>query len=247
MGFEGSSLEAGHLLPTPALAAGAADRVTSIYTAIHQAVVEQRLPPGTKLPEDQLGSHFGVSRTLVRSCLQALARDGIVVLARNRGASVASPGPSEARELFEARRIVEAVTTARAASRASAADLDGLDALMQEGHDALTGGDRGRAIRLSGQFHVKIAQIACQTVLEGFLSELVARSSLVIALYGHRGRSDCGDAEHAGLLDMLRRRDAARAVALMAEHLDHIEADLDLDRQSRATLPLAKLLGPAGV
>ncbi len=221
---------------------GAADRVTKIHSAILDAVVEQRLPPGTKLPEDQLATLFSVSRTLVRGALRSLAQDGIVVLARNRGASVASPSPSDARELFDARRVVEAVTTSRAAAQATESDLLDLEAVLHQGRDALAANDRGRAIRLSGIFHVRVAGVARQAVLEGFLKELVARSSLVIALYGHRGRSDCGDAEHTGLIEALRRRDGAHAVALMTEHLHHLEDDLDLDRQVRASLPLAKLL-----
>lgn len=205
--------------------------------------MEQRLPPGTKLPEDQLAAHFAVSRTLVRNALRALAQDGIVVLARNRGASVASPGPQEARDLFEARRVIEAATTARAAIGAAAEDLATLAATMAEGRAALARGDRGRAIRLSGQFHIDIAAIARQTVLAGLLADLVARSSLVIALYGHRGRSDCGDHDHALLIDAMRDRDGPAAVALMTQHLDDIEADLDLERAVRAPRPLSQLLG----
>ncbi len=205
--------------------------------------MEQRLPPGTKLPEDQLAAHFAVSRTLVRNALRALAQDGIVVLARNRGASVASPGPQEARDLFEARRVIEAATTARAAIGAAAEDLATLAATMAEGRAALARGDRGRAIRLSGQFHIDIAAMARQTVLAGLLADLVARSSLVIALYGHRGRSDCGDHDHALLINAMRDRDGPAAVALMTQHLDDIEADLDLERAVRAPRPLSQLLG----
>ena len=218
------------------------DRVSQIHDAILLAVVEQRLPPGTKLPEDQLASHFAVSRTLVRGALRTLAQDGIVVLARNRGASVASPTPQEARDLFEARRAIEAVTVARAAERATAEGCAGLDRLVAEGRSALASGDRGRAIRLSGQFHVAIAGLARQPVFERFLAELVARSSLVIALYGHHGRSDCGDPDHGGLVAALRDLDGPRATALMTEHLHAIEADLDLERAARATRPLGDLL-----
>lgn len=221
-----------------------ADRVSRIHEAIRLAVVERRLPPGTKLPEDQLASHFAVSRTLVRGALRSLAQDGIVVLARNRGASVASPTPQDARDLFEARRVIEAVTVARAAERATAEDCGALDRLMAEGRSALADGDRGRAIRLSGQFHIAIAALARQPVLEGFLAELVARSSLVIALYGHGGRSDCGDHDHLALAAALRERDGTRAVRLMAEHLHDIEADLDLERAARIPRPLAELLRP---
>lgn len=224
-------------------AGGEADRVSAIRDAILLAVVEQRLAPGTKLPEDQLAAHFAVSRTLVRNALRALAQDGIVVLARNRGASVASPSPQEARDLFEARRVIEAATTAHACARATAEDLDDLAVTLAEGKAALTRGDRGRAIRLSGQFHISIATMARQSVLAGLLADLVARSSLVIALYGHRGRSDCGDHDHALLTDALRDGDATRAVALMTQHLEDIEADLDLERAMRTPRPLSQILG----
>lgn len=223
-------------------AGGEADRVSAIHEAILLAVVEQRLAPGTKLPEDQLALHFAVSRTLVRGALRSLAQDGVVILARNKGASVACPGPQEARDLFEARRVIEAVTMARAVGAATEPELQGLGALLAEGRAALADGDRGRAIRLSGQFHVRIAAMARQPVLEAFLAELVVRSSLVIALYGHRGRSDCGDHDHEGLLEALRRRDCDAAVALMTAHLHDIEADLDLDRAPRTPRPLADLL-----
>lgn len=42
------------------------------------------------------------------------------------------------------------------------------------------------------------------------------------------GRSSCGHNDHADLLDALEAKDAAKARALMLQHLDHIEADLDL-------------------
>ena len=85
---------------------GAAD--ARIYDSIFQAVMMQRLKPGMKLPEPQLCELFGVSRTLVRKALQRLAGDHIVELRPNRGAVVASPTPEETREIFVARRAIEA-------------------------------------------------------------------------------------------------------------------------------------------
>ena len=221
------------------------DRVEAIYAAVQRAVLEQRLAPGTKLPEDQLGVAFGTSRTLVRAALLALSRDGIVVLTRHRGASVASPGPEEARQLFDARRVVEAELTARAAFRADPADITALQALVEDGSAALEAGDRGRAIRLSGLFHTRIAAIADQSVLGEFLNQLVARTSLVIALYGRAWRADCRDSDHRELITALARHDAASAVSLMREHLHHVEADLDLTSDRAAPVSLASIFANA--
>ena len=56
----------------------------AVYESIAAAIFEQRLPPGTKLTEDTLGSIFGVSRTLIRNALLRLAHDKIVEIARLR-------------------------------------------------------------------------------------------------------------------------------------------------------------------
>ena len=217
-------------------------RAASIYSAIRRAVLEQRLTPGTRLPEDQIGGLFGASRTLVRAALQRLTHDGIVTMSRNRGGFVASPSPDEAREVFEARRVIESVTVARAAESIGEAELAGLDALLGRGLDAVAAGDRGTAIRLSGEFHVAIGASARQTILQGFLVGLVSRSSLVIALYGRGNNSACADDDHEHLLGALRRHDPAAAVELMTAHLRHIEADLDLRRSGARTGGLAEAL-----
>ena len=71
---------------------------------------------------------------------------------------------------------------------------------------------------------------------DAFMDELIARSSLVIALYGRSGVSSCGHNEHGSILDAIEAGDADRACSLMLHHIDHIEADLDLRAQEGLTL-----------
>ena len=61
------------------------------------------------------------------------------------------------------------------------------------------------------------------------MEELVARSSLVIALYGRSGASSCGHSR-AWQTSSPRWRQATPSgpAPLMLRHIDHIEADLDL-------------------
>ena len=79
-----------------------------ICERIRIAISERRLLPGTRLKEAQLSEIFGVSRARVRQALAALERDGLVNLMPNRGALVAKPSVEDARDVFFARRVIEA-------------------------------------------------------------------------------------------------------------------------------------------
>jgi DNA-binding GntR family transcriptional regulator len=204
-----------------------------IYREIYDAIIDHRLPPGTALPEDTLASAFGVSRTVVRKAIIRLAHDRLVELRPNRGAAVARPTVKEARELFEARRMVEPTLITMTIESIEDVQLQELRRSVDEERTAFTRGDRRTLIRLSGDFHRRLAQIAGNDVLSDFLGELISRTSLVIALYELPGIWPCSLDEHLRLLELVARRDEGAAAALMREHLDHCEQQLDLIGKSR--------------
>ncbi|MBD8554205.1 GntR family transcriptional regulator [Rhizobium sp. CFBP 8762] len=211
----------------------------AIRDAIRDAIIDRRLTPGTKLSEADVGKLFHVSRTLARAALQALSYEGLVTVEKNRGAFVAQPSPEEARQLFAARRLLEPVILSEAASKLEEAHSHHLKALLQEEgrlrneHGQIA---RRAEIKASGDLHLALAQIAGNAVLTRFMEELVARSSLVIAVYGQSAISSCGHSEHHDIVEALEKRDLAQATALMLHHIDHIEADLDLTPKSGSNL-----------
>lgn len=208
----------------------APDRSAAIREALYDAIVDRRLVPGTKLVEDDVGNTFNASRTVVRAALQALAFDGVVTLERNRGAFVSRPTLEEARQVFVARRMIEPDLAAVAAEMVSEADLEDLRWHLKAEAEAIAsrGPSARRAeIRISGELHLRIAAIARNDILSRFLRELVARSSLVIALYGRTTASTCARDEHTLIVEALVRRDGGMAHDLMQHHIEHIEADLD--------------------
>lgn len=218
-------------------------RAEIIHRDIVRAILEQRLGPGTKLGEDEVGAIYGVSRTIVRAALQSLAHEGIVVIEKNRGAFVAHPSVKEAAEVFAARRLIEPVITDLAAAHCDAAGAALLrDHLTRETAAQREGDDRA-AIRLSGEFHVVLARIAGHRIYENFLRELVARSSLIILLY-RRSRSQCCKVDHhAALVEAITAGRGAEAVAQMITHIDEIERDLELVDTAIPVKPLSELLG----
>lgn len=212
-------------------ATGSEDRAMHIRDQLRDAIIDRRLGPGTKLSEAEVGALFDVSRTVARSALQMLAFEGLVRMERNRGAFVAHPSPEEARQVFESRRLIEPALARAAIERLTDADVAAFRERLAEETRLMSerGPSARRAeIRASGDFHLLLAAVAGNAVLGKFMEELVARSSLVIALYGRTGASSCGHADHGSILAALADGDADRAGALLIEHIDHIEGDLDL-------------------
>ncbi|MCF5826768.1 GntR family transcriptional regulator, partial [Pseudomonas syringae] len=112
-----------------------------VYEHIFDAILEQRLAPGTRLSEEALGEIFGVSRTIIRRALSRLGHEGVVLLRPNRGAVVASPSVEEARQVFFARRMVEQAITELAVEHATAEQLAELRQMVSDERDSFARGD----------------------------------------------------------------------------------------------------------
>jgi DNA-binding GntR family transcriptional regulator len=210
----------------------------AIVERIVATVMQQKPAAGAKLPEAALCDAFDCSRTQIRRILVVLAERGVLISRANRGAFVASPNAVEAREVFEARRTIERSMVTSAADRIDAATLAELRANARTDGAAEDRGDRSESILLSGQFHLRLAETAGNSVMVKFLAELVARTSLIIGLYGSRSVRSCSEAEHEALIDALAARDGPRAAELMERHLRHIERLLDIrdDVETRADI-----------
>jgi len=230
---------------TPAVDATIEDRSLLIRESLRNAIIDRRLAPGTKLSEAEVGALFDVSRTVARAALQILAFEGLVKTERNRGAFVSTPSPEEARQIFASRRLIEPGIIAAAVERITPADIVRFQHHLVE--EAQYMNERGPAarraeIKASGDFHLMLAALSGNVILQRFLDELVARSSLVVALYGRSGISSCGHNEHLAILELVAKGDAKGASDLMLHHLDHIEADLDL--QPKQGVSLRNALAP---
>lgn len=207
---------------------GTADVDLRIYKAVFGAVMSQRLPPGTRLGEAEFCELYQVSRTTVRKALQRLAHDHIIELRPNRGAVVASPSTDEAREIFAARCAIEREIVPLVVRNATPESLRRLRGAIDAERQALHAGDRTNWIRLGGEFHILLGELAGNRVLLRFLTELVSRCSLIIALYENPGSPMCEDDEHQRLLLLIEGGQADAATALIEQHLQQIQSRLRL-------------------
>ena len=198
----------------------------AVYESIFNAIVDHRLLPGTKLGEDKLVEALHTTRTRVREALNRLTHEKLVVTYPYRGAFVAEPSITEAYEILEARRTIEAATIKTLATNANAEHIAKLEDCVSREQEAWTTGRRKEAILLSRAFHLMIADLAGNSVLSELLRHVIYRMSVAIALYDRPGRGDCFFGEHIGLLDAVKAKDPNKASEIMMRHFDHMTDQL---------------------
>jgi DNA-binding GntR family transcriptional regulator len=211
---------------------------TAIYERILGAIIEHRLPPGTQLVEEKLAAVFHVSRTKIREVLKRLAHEQIATEIRNRGSFVSSPSAEDARQVFEARRLIEPALIRRVAGSVTAEQVRRLRQQVAKESQARVANDRRGIIRLSGEFHQMLAELAGNQLLARTLRELETLTCLIIMLYDAPTLPSCPFDEHGSLVDAIEVGDARKAERLMRSHLEHVERALDLSAPAAGAIDL---------
>lgn len=193
------------------------------------------LRPGERLPaERELCVRLGIARSTLRQALTALVQSGQLRAVRGRGGGTfvaerpaAADEPSDElvrdwRDVCDARLATELGAAVLAAERASADELAGLDALVAQMADRLD--DFPAYRRCDVRFHIALAEatgsarlVLAMTEAQGAMGDLIHLIAHPPEVLAH------ANAQHGRLLAALRARDAARAAAVMREHVEGTE------------------------
>lgn len=190
-------------------------------------------------PERELSERFEVSRTSVREAIRALESMGLVESRSGEGTYVAasveallSPLASALRqqkdpilEVFEARKILEPEIAALAAERATARQVQQLEAILEKQARQIASGETG--VESDTAFHSALAQAARNRVFlrlnAALVDSLRATRERSLQTQGRPVRSLAG---HREILKAVRAKDPAKARQAMLGHLDAIEHNL---------------------
>lgn len=208
-----------------------------IVESLTRAIVEHRLRPGTKLAEQKLADHFGVSRTLVRQALFQLSQNRLIKLEPARGAFVAAPSVQEAKQVFAVRRMLEAEMARAFARSATPSKIKALRDHVAQEQRAVQQQDVPGRTELLGDFHVRMAELMGNQVLADLLRELISRCALITLMYQSTHAAEHSSEEHVEIVKALAAKDEDLAVRLMTEHLLHVEENLSFEPK----LPLSEL------
>jgi DNA-binding GntR family transcriptional regulator len=196
--------------------------VEDLYSRVFDAILEQRIHAASRFTEESLAQMFGARRSDIRGVLTQLSHQQIIVLRANHRPRVAALDSEQTRQMLHARRLAE-ITLVRLACQSRLQDLKPLRNLIESERQCTA---RGAAIRLSGEFHLRLAQMAGNAPLAYFLGNLVPLTSLAIAQFEVGLEGYCVWRKHQAILEAVERGEAVKAENLLGQHLDHLEAML---------------------
>ncbi len=200
--------------------------VDLVHDRLRERILSGDLPAGEAIRQDALASAFGVSKIPLREALTRLERDGLVVLAPNRGFSVSSLTTAEAEEVFALRLLIEPEAVAAASRRATEADHEATDARLRVLEAAIRSGtpDAGLANRL---FHLSLVRPGAGRLTCSIVERLHTVADRYVRLHLDRsGRDERANVEHRAIFRAWVAADAGRVQALVRVHLADTLADL---------------------
>lgn len=204
---------------TPPLKRSLADDVVD---RLRSAILNGTFKPGEPLREELLAASLDVSRGPVREALVQLEREGLVIVRRHRGATVARLSRADVEEVYSLRLALEGLAMKQAAQRATEEDFAAMEGVLGAFREEFARGPTAPAIaELDVRFHDLIYRAAHHQRLYDCWSNL--RAQIYIFLLSRNVANPdfrvVTVRSHQDLLDVLRARDEARAVREIESHL----------------------------
>ena len=208
------------LAPPPGEPSSLADQA---YYALRELIVSLELPPGSAITEPELTVRLAIGRTPVREALRRLALERLVEVYPRRGMFVTTVDVRDLVRLCEVRAVLEPEAARLAAERATRADLDEINGLLEELADPRRREDRA-LIELDERIHRAIYRCSHNQLLEETLEWYYTHALRIWMLaLDHTPDLEGAVLEHHALLDAIARGKGERAAELMHEHVEHFE------------------------
>lgn len=196
-----------------------------IFEELYDRIITLDLPPGARMSEADVSRALGVSRQPVRDAFWRLSKLGFLTVRPQRATTVSPISETAVRQAQFIRGALEAETVRMAVGRLTEADLDALAEVLDAQAEAVEARAKERFHGLDDRFHREI----CERAGLGFAWTLVRENKAHMDRARYLSLSfglETALAEHRVILEALRARDEAAAIAAMRVHLGRILIDL---------------------
>ena len=193
------------------------------YMEIKKAIIRGDFEPGDPLPEENVASLLGISRTPIRKAITKLAYDGLVTLEKGKIARVAVISKQDFEHYMKLRKVLEVFSAEEAAQLVTDHLIVQLETLMNNQKKALEENDLYTYIDIDSRFHVKIAEISGNNRLQDFIEQINNQLTRYLVLSGTLADS-AKEAyeEHLHIIDALKERDSKKAGEAIRLHIENV-------------------------
>jgi DNA-binding GntR family transcriptional regulator len=192
------------------------------YRRLRERLMDGHYTPGDRLTELGICEDLGMSRTPVREALRRLQSDGLVA-STGRGVVVSSLSPQEMLHATQLHGALDALAaklaaTAQRDGQLSPAQLSGLKDASHRVEEQAEAGDPAGAWRANLDFHMMLARLSGNPLLEAALDRIWARFAIV-SLSNINRRRDLTPRQHDAIVSAIIDGDPERAEAAAADHV----------------------------
>lgn len=194
-----------------------------VYGELRRRLMSGAFLPGERLREEHIASELAVSRTPVRSAIERLIEDGLVMREEGRGAVVLGLLDRDINEAFELRLLLEPYAARAASQRASDEQIDALESINQHMLEAVRSGDAEHVAQVqhyNNRFHHALLTAAQSARVRTMVESLLDMPILIGSFYFYTQEDMLRSVEqHGEIIAALRARDPDYAETAMRLHL----------------------------
>ena len=193
-----------------------------VHEELRSAIIQGKIPHGTRLVESRIAEQMGVSRTPVREALSRLVAQGFVK--ERDGFRVVADMSVELHEIFSVRKALEGHAAALAAEQATDEELGELERICNTSLEALNSNSTKKRAALNSEFHYSIAKAAHNHRLLSLIKECYeyAITEEILPFYHKQDTADHLQ-QHLDIMRTLNSRDPVQAELAMKHHLTSVE------------------------
>jgi DNA-binding GntR family transcriptional regulator len=193
----------------------------TVFEELNRQILTLVLPPGFKMSEVEVAQALGVSRQPVRDAFYRLSKLGFLTIRPQRATTVSLISSKSVMQARFVRTAIELECIRAACDRLTDADLDVLEAILDEQSGKLSPAQAEDFHRLDDQFHREISERAGHGYAWDIIRENKAHMDRVRYL-SLSFASERAYAEHRDILAALRTREPAAAMVAVRLHLTRI-------------------------
>lgn len=205
-----------------------------VFQRLREDILTGVYQDGEELREITLGEKLGVSRTPVREALRQLELEGLVTIVPNKGAYVSAITRKDVRDIYKIRSLLEGLCARWATRNIKENQIEELEeiVLLSEFHLRRDAAGRAKQVsELDGKFHQVLYEASDSRILEhvlkGFHKYVKMSRQLSV---GTSDRAEQSIAEHKGILEAIKRKDAQLAEKLADEHIMNVMKNLHIEK-----------------